>query len=192
MEMRKPYKSGVTVLQKRNIYEGLVGTKAKTVAFTALMSALVVVMSFPPLAIPLSVGAFTTSFHFFQLPIFICAILAGPWAGLLSGAVGGLYMGITRIPFIIGGIALLGACTGLLAKRFRPILACLFGWSIQVPYVIITDYVWFTNPFFMGISTNAAWGLILPIIVNLGLQAAICAVLADIIVHFTRKAGVAF
>ena len=167
-------------------------TKTKTLAFTALMSALAVVMSIPPLAIPLSLGAFTTSFHFFQLPIFICAILAGPWAGLLSGAVGGLYMGVTRIPFIIGGIALLGGFTGLFSKKFRPVIACLLGFLIQIPYVAVTDYVWFTFPFFLGLSSDAALGLIVPILANLGLQAAVCAVLADVIVHFARRAGATF
>jgi len=82
--------------------------KAKTVAFVALMAALANVMSLPPLAIPLPLGPFTSSIHFFQLAIFLCGILAGPWAGLLGGAVGGLYMSLTRIPFVAGGIAILG------------------------------------------------------------------------------------
>jgi hypothetical protein len=84
-------------------------------------------MSLLPLAIPLPLGAFTSSIHFFQLAIFLCGILAGPWAGLLSGAAGSLYMGMTKIPFIVGGIALLGACAGLFAKRFRTVTACLLA-----------------------------------------------------------------
>jgi uncharacterized membrane protein len=162
--------------------------KAKTIAFVALMAALANVMSIPPLAIPLPLGTFTSSIHFFQLAIFLSGILAGPMAGLLSGAVGSLYMGITRIPFVIGGIAILGACTGLFAKKFRPVTACLLAWVVQAPYVILTDYVWFT--YFVGNPSSVALSLIAPIMMNLGLQAVVCAVLADVIVHFVRKAGI--
>jgi uncharacterized membrane protein len=162
--------------------------KAKTVAFVAVMAALANVMSAPPLAIPLTLGTFTSSIHFFQLAIFLCGILAGPWAGLLSGAVGSLYMGITRIPFIVVGIALLGVCTGLFAKKFRPVIACLLAWLVQAPYIFVTDYVWFA--YFVGTSSEAALGLLTPIMVNLGLQALVCAFLADVIVHYVRKVGI--
>ena len=162
--------------------------KAKIVAFTALMAALANVMSLPPLAIPLQFGGFTSAFHFFQLPIFLSGILAGPWAGLVSGLVGSLYMGVTRIPFVIGGIAILGASAGLFAKRVRPVFAGLLAWLVQAPYVLVTDYVWFT--LFVGNSPSVAWSIILPIMINLSLQALVCAALADIIVHFTKRAGI--
>lgn len=164
--------------------------KAKTVAFVAVMAALANVLSFPPFAIPLQFGAFPSSIHFFQVAIFICAILAGPLAGLIAGTIGGLYMGITRIPFVIGGIAILGVCCGLMAKKFRPFIACLLAFLIQVPYVLITDYLWFT--YFMGASSAAAWAIIVPIIAVLSLETLICAVLAEIIVHYIRKAGFRF
>ena len=163
-------------------------TRARTIAFVALMAALANVMSIPPLAIPLPLGPFTSSIHFFQLAIFLCGILAGPWAGLLGGAIGGLYMSITRIPFVIGGIAILGASAGLFAKKFRPVFASLLAWLVQAPYILITDYVWFT--FFVGNSSAVALGLLLPIMINLALQAIICAVLADIIVHYLKRAGI--
>src|SRR3972149_6437006 len=118
--------------------------KAKTVAFVALMAALANVMSIPPLAIPLPLGPFTSSIHFFQLAIFLCGILAGPWAGLLGGAVGGLYMSATRIPFVLGGIAILGGSAGLFAKKFRPAIAGSLAWLRQGAYGLGTEYVWFT------------------------------------------------
>jgi uncharacterized membrane protein len=161
--------------------------KAKTLAFVAVMAALANVMSIPPLAISIPLGPFTASIHFFQLAIFLCAILAGPWAGLFSGAVGSLYMSITRIPFIIGGIAILGACTGLFAKKFRPVTACLLAWVVQAPYIFVTDYVWFT--YFLGNAPAVALSILTPIMVTLGLEAVVCAVLADVIVHYVRKAG---
>jgi uncharacterized membrane protein len=162
--------------------------KTKTIAFIALMAALANVMSLPPLAIPLQIGGYTSAIHFFQLAIFICGILAGPYAGLLSGAIGSLYMGISRIPFVIGGIAILGFAVGLFARRFRPVFAGLLAWLVQAPYVLVTDYVWFT--LFVGNSSAAAWAIIAPIMINLTLQSVVCAVLADIIIHYLKRAGI--
>jgi uncharacterized membrane protein len=162
--------------------------KAKTVAFTALMAALANVMSIPPLAIPLQLGGFTSAIHFFQLPVFLAGILAGPWAGLVAGAVGGVYMSLTRIPFVIGGIAILGYSAGFFAKKTRPLFAGLLAWLVQAPYVLATDYIWFT--LFAGNSPAVAWAIILPIMVNLSLQTLVCAVFADIIIHFIKRAGI--
>ena len=165
-------------------------TKTKTITFTALMAALAYVMSTPPLTIPIPIGTFTTTIHFFQLPIYLCAILAGPYAGAISGAIGSLYMSTTKIPFITGGIAILGATTGILAKKLRPLYAGTLAWLIQAPYTIITDYIWFTQ--FAGTPSTVAWGLIIPIMANLTLQALICATLADIIIHYIKRAGITF
>ena len=164
--------------------------KAKTVAFVALMAALANVMSIPPLAVPLPLGGFTSSVHFFQLAIFLCGILAGPWAGLLGGAVGGLYMSVTKIPFVVGGIAILGCSVGLFGKKVRPVFAGLLAWLVQAPYVLVTDYVWFT--LFVGTSSAAAWTLLAPIMINLTLQAVVCAILADIIIHYIKRAKISF
>jgi len=164
--------------------------KTKTIAFVALMAALANVMSLPPLAIPLQIGGYTSAIHFFQLAIFLCGILAGPYAGLVSGVVGSLYMSVTRIPFVVGGIAILGFSVGFLAKKVRPLFAGLLAWLIQAPYVLVTDYLWFT--LFAGNSPAVAWALITPIMVNLTLQAVICAVLADVIIHYLKRVGVNF
>ena len=164
--------------------------KAKTVAFTALMAALANVMSVPPLAVPLPLGGFTSSVHFFQLAIFLCGILAGSWAGVLGGAVGGLYMSVTKIPFVVGGIAILGGSVGLFAKKVRPVFAGLLAWLVQAPYVLVTDYVWFT--LFAGTSSAIAWGLVIPIMIILTLEALVCAVLADVIIHYIKRAGISF
>lgn len=155
--------------------------KAKTVAFIALMAALANIMSVPPLAVPLPLVGFTSSVHFFQLAIFLCGILAGPWAGVLGGAVGGLYMSVTKIPFVVGGIAILGGSVGLFAKKVRPVFAGLLAWLVQAPYVLVTDYIWFT-----------AWGPVIPIMIILTLEALVCAVLADVIIHYIKRAGISF
>jgi uncharacterized membrane protein len=182
------YKPGVTETLRRNTSQRFTHVKAKTVAFVALMAALANVMSFPPLAIPLPLGTFTSSIHFFQLAIFLAAILAGPWAGLLSGAVGSLYMSVTRVPFIVGGIAILGGCTGLFAKKLRPVTASLLAFLVQLPYVLVTDYFWFT--YFLGNPPAVALSILALIVVTLGLEAVACAILADVIVHYLKKAGI--
>src|SRR4030066_1621847 len=187
--LRKTLKFSVTNSQNCNTRDRSAEmAKAKTIAFVALMAALANVMSLPPIAIPLPLGPFTSSIHFFQLAIFLCGILAGPWAGLLGGAVGGLYMSVTRIPFVIGGIAILGGSAGLFAKRFRPAIAGSLAWLVPAPYVLVTDYVWFT--LFSGTSSVVALGLLLPIMVTLTLEAIVCAILADIIVHYLKRAGI--
>jgi hypothetical protein len=97
-------------------------------------------------------------------------------------------MSVTKIPFVISGIVLLGFSVGLFAKKVRPVFAGLLAWLVQAPYVLVTDYVWFT--LFVGTSPAAAWALLAPITINLTLQAIICAVLAEIIVHYVKRAGI--
>jgi uncharacterized membrane protein len=162
--------------------------KARLLTLVALMAALANVMSLPPLAIPLQIGGFASSLHFFQLAIFLCGIIAGSWAGLVGGIVGSLYMGVTRIPFVVGGVAILGFSVGFFAKRTRPFFAGLLAWVVQAPYVLVTDYLWFTV--FMGNSSPVAWAIITPIMMNLTLQVIICAILTDIIIHYLKRSGV--
>lgn len=163
---------------------------AKIVAFTALMAALANVLSVPPLAIPLPLAGFISSIHFSQIAIFLAGSIGGPWAGLVSGAVGGIYMGVTRIPFVVGGIALLGVSVGLFSKRVRPVFACSLAWLVQAPYVLVTDYVWFT--YFVQMPSAAALGVIAPIMLTLTLEAIVGAVLADVILNYVKRAGIRF
>jgi len=162
--------------------------KTRVLAFTALMAALANVLSVPPLAIPITFSGFESSVHFFQLAIFLAGILAGPWSGLVAGAVGSLYMSVSKIPFIVGGIAVLGGSAGLFAKKVRPVFAGLLAFLVQAPYTLVTDYVWFT--LFVGKPSAVAWAIITPIMISLTLQAVVCAILADIIIHYIKRAGI--
>ncbi len=107
---------------------------------------------------------------------------------MVGGIVGSLYMGLTRIPFVVGGVAILGFSVGFLAKRTRPFFAGLLAWVVQAPYVLVTDYLWFTV--FMGNSSPVAWAIITPIMMNLTLQVIICAILTDIIIHHLKRSGI--
>jgi len=162
--------------------------KTRVLTFTAVMAALANILSLPLFTIPLQLGGFTSAVHFFQLAIFLCGILAGPWAGLLGGAVGGLYMSATKIPFVLGGIAILGGSAGLFAKKVSPVSAGLLAWLVQAPYVLVTDYVWFT--LFAGMSSAIAWTIVTPIMISLTLEAIVCAILANIIIHYVKRAGI--
>lgn len=162
--------------------------KAKTLTLIALFAALANVLSLPPLAISLQIGGFTSALHFFQLSIFLCGIIAGPWAGFVCGIIGSLYMGLAKIPFVIGGIAILGFSMGFFAKRVRPFFAGLLAWLVQAPYVLITDYLWFT--FFTGNSSAVAFSIIMPLMVSLTFQTVICAILADVIGNYLKRVGI--
>jgi len=97
-------------------------------------------------------------------------------------------MSVTKIPFVVGGIAILGGSVGLFAKKVRPVFAGLLAWLVQAPYVLVTDYVWFT--LFAGKSSAIAWGLVIPIMINLTLEALVCAILVDVIIHYIKRAGI--
>lgn len=150
------------------------------------MAALANVLSLPPIALPITPEI---TLHFSQLPIFIAGILTGPVGGLMTGAVGGLYMSFAKIPFIVGGLGILGLANGLFNKRVRPLYAGFLAWLVQAPYVAITDYVWF------AISTprtpQAAWALVTSIMTVLTIEAAICSALAEVIVRYLKRTRIA-
>lgn len=164
--------------------------RAKILAFAAVMAALSNILSVEPFAIPIAAGPFSSKIHFTQLPIFISGILGGPWAGLLTGAVGGLYMGLTMIPFVIGGLALLGVSAGLFAKKLRPLFSGILAWCVQAPYVFVTDYVWFTS--FLSMPSPAALTALSVILTKLTVEAVISSALAEILIHYIKRAGFAF
>lgn len=163
-------------------------TKALTVA--ALMAALANILSTEVLTIPIVIGPFASKIHLTQLPIFISAALAGPVAGLLTGAIGGLYMSYTvGIPFIVGGLAILGFSAGVLARRLNVhlLLSSLCAWCIQAPYVFITDYVWFV--FSKLMPSSIALTVITTILINLTIEAIIASIIATMIAHYVKRLG---
>lgn len=164
--------------------------KNKALALAAVMGALANILAFPPIAIPIAVGGFESSIHFSQIPIFLGGVLAGPLYGMIVGAIGGLFMGAVRpgIPFIFAGLAILGWANGVFAKKLKPSLSGILAWCVQAPYVVITDYVWFT--LFMEKNPAATWTILTTIMIKLTIEAIISAVLADILVHYIRKAGI--
>jgi riboflavin transporter FmnP len=160
--------------------------KTKTLLFIALMATLAIVLSFPPIAVPITPEI---TVHFSQLPIFLAGILTGAAGGLMTGAIGGLYMGLSKIPFIIGGLAILGLATGFFSKRVRPLYAGLLAWLVQAPYVVVTDYVWLA--IFLGRTSQAAWAFVTPIMMVLTIEAIISSALAEVLVRYLKRTRIA-
>ncbi|MGD8505212.1 MAG: ECF transporter S component [Candidatus Bathyarchaeota archaeon] len=179
------------MLEYVTLIRGWALRQAKVLAFAAVMAALSLILSMPPFAIPISVGSFSSEIHFSQLPIFISGILAGPWAGLLTGAIGGLYMSFEKIPFIVGGLAILGVSAGLFAKKFRPLFSGIFAWCVQAPYVFVTDYIWFTDLTNM-MPPAVALTAVSTILIKLTIEAVISSAIVQILIPYIKRAGVTF
>jgi uncharacterized membrane protein len=164
----------------------------KKLVFASLMAALSNILSLPPFIIPIAVGPFSTSIHFTQLPIFLSGVIAGPWAGLLTGGVGGLYMSYSAgIPFIVGGLALLGASAGYASKKLgiNPFFSSLIAFCVQAPYVFLTDYLWFTLTGLM--PSTVARNVVTSIVLKLSIEAVIAATLVSVITASVKRAGIA-
>jgi thiamine transporter ThiT len=163
--------------------------KTKIVVFAALMAALANVLSVEPFVIPIVLGPFVSRIHLSQLPIFLSGCLAGPWAGLVTGAVGGIYMSVTAVPFIVGGLGLLGFSSGFFSKRvgLRPVLASVLAWCVQAVYVSVTDYFWFTAV--SGMPHPVAVGVVSNILIKLTVEAVISSVLVEWLIFSIRRSG---
>ena len=99
------------------------------------------------LILPNYVGMFkyTTIFglriHFFQILIFLAAMLYGPLGGALSGAIGSVYVAFAlNNPYIIIGNIILGLFTGIFYRmKFHLVIAAFLAYLIQMPWLYITD-----------------------------------------------------
>ena len=85
---------------------------------------------------------FGFTIHFFQLAIFLAAAIYGPSGGLLSGAIGSAYSAIAMSnPYIAVGNAILGFFAGLFMRYgLNLVLAVALAFTIQLPWLILTDY----------------------------------------------------
>jgi len=145
-------------------------SRSRLVAFTAMISALTVVLSV--LTVPF---LFTSRIHFFQVGVLLAGVAGGPISGLITGSIGGLYMATTRSdPTIVVGNALLGLSAGIFARKLRPVLAGLFAWLfIQAPWVYITGTYIFQVP---AIAMQTILAL-------LTVEGIICASVVDVLIN---------
>ncbi len=80
--------------------------------------------------------------HFFQLAIFMAALIYGPIGGLVAGGVGSVYSAfLVSNPYLVIGNMLLGFFVGLFVKYgFNVILSVLLAFLIQLPWLVLTDF----------------------------------------------------
>jgi len=109
--------------------------------------------------------------HFFQIAVFIAALIYGPKGGLLSGLVGSLYPAfIMSNPYIVIGNAILGFFVGLFVRyNLNTIIAVMLAYCIQLPWLIITDYY----------LVNLPISLILRLILALAISNLVWAIVAN-------------
>jgi uncharacterized membrane protein len=166
-------------------------TDTRVITLVAVLAALTNILSLQFLTIPLVIGPFNSSVHFAQLPIFLSGILAGPWAGFVTGFIGGIYMSYsTGIPFIIGGLGILGLMAGVFTHRFQlyPAVAAGLAWCVQAPYVFVTDYIWFIASRTM--PPEVAMTIVSSILLKLTVETIISAVLSAVLVKYLQRLGV--
>lgn len=169
------------------MYLKVQSNKAKTIAFVAMMIALSNILSVPPFVIPVAIGTLNSNIHLTQVPILLSGILAGPWAGLVTGALGGLYMSLSsEIPFVVGGLAILGFASGVLAnrRRIKPIYSGILAWLVQAPYVFFTDYLWFT--YSRALPSSVALTTVMAVLLKLTIEALIASVLSAAVVSYVK------
>lgn len=99
------------------------------------------------LLLPNYIGMFqyTTIFglriHFFQIMIFLAAMIYGPLGGALSGAVGSVYVAMAlHNPYVVVGNIILGLFTGIFYRKgLHLIIAAFLAYLIQMPWLYVTD-----------------------------------------------------
>jgi LytS/YehU family sensor histidine kinase len=163
----------------------------RVITLVAVLAALANILSLQFLTIPLVIGPFNSAVHFTQLPIFLSGILAGPWAGFVTGVIGGLYMSYSAgIPFIIGGLGLLGLMTGVFSHKLQlyPAVASGLAWCVQAPYVFVTDYFWFISTGMM--PSEVAMTVVTSILVKLTVETIISAAMSAILVKYLQRVRV--
>jgi uncharacterized membrane protein len=145
---------------------------ARLVGLTAVLSALTIVLSL--LTIPFLFGS---RIHFFQTGIMLAGATGGPFSGLVTGLIGGLYMASVRSdPTIVIGNGLLGLFVGIFSIRLRPLYAGVLAWVlIQAPWVF------FTGTFIFGVPAVAMQVILLLLTV----EDIVCAAAVDALTtHF--------
>jgi LytS/YehU family sensor histidine kinase len=141
---------------------------SRFVAFTAIMTAVAVVLS--ALSVPFLLGV---RIHFFQVAIMLAGVIGGPVSGFVAGGVGGIYTAaLMSNPTIIVGNALLGIFTGIFVRKMRPVLAGILAWVfIQAPWLYLSEtYI-----------LNVPGSVMQTILLTLTVEDIICAAITDVL-----------
>jgi len=101
-------------------------------------------------------------------------------------------MSFTAIPFIVGGLGLLGFSAGIFARRLklRPFFSAVLAWCVQAPYVFATDYAWFAYTKFM--PPPVALATVTTILIKLMVEAIVASALVEVLVPYIKRSGLTF
>jgi riboflavin transporter FmnP len=152
---------------------------ARLVAFTTISSTLTILLAL--LSFPFLLGV---RIHFFQLGIFLAGCIGGPVSGLVTGAIGGAYIGLIRNdPTILIGNGLLGLFTGLFARKLRPAIAAIAAW-----FLIQAPWTYMTGTFVLGVAAP----VMQLILVLLTTEDIACALLIDFLQNHFQLSQIVF
>ncbi|MBS3098146.1 hypothetical protein J4209_05110 [Candidatus Woesearchaeota archaeon] len=100
--------------------------------------------------------------HFFQYLIFLAAIIYGPLGGAISGLFGSFYTALAlHNPYVIVGNIILGFMAGFFVRhKLNVILAVLAAYSIQLPWL------WVTDIYFAGMPVKAVQGIVIALLIS--------------------------
>ena len=100
--------------------------------------------------------------HFFQVAVFIAALIYGPTGGLMSGLIGSAYSAfLTGNPYIAIGNAILGFFVGFFVRyKMHTIIAVLLAYIIQLPWLILTDH------FLVNLPMGFIWRLVIALFIS--------------------------
>ena len=107
--------------------------------------------------------------HFFQIAIFLAAIIYGPKGGALAGLVGSTYSAFLMTnPYIILGNVILGFFVGLFVRyEMNVVVAVVLAYIIQLIWLVPTDLFLIGMPMIILknlvialLISNIIWGLV--------------------------------
>ncbi len=158
---------------------------ARLIAFISLMGALGNVLALFSIPIPSPLPYPRIELCFSSFATLFVAVVIGPIAGAITGALGTILTTI-RIgnPFIPIGHLILGYVTGRLARKFRPIIACLLGEVAESPWI------WFSVIFWAHIVAKVPLSILIPIIIVINIKAFIDVFISSLIVELILRGGI--
>ena len=142
-------------MQNKNIF--YLNYNFKTISMLILLTILPNLLGMINLPI-----VFGFKIHLFQYAIFIAAMTYGPLGGLISGGFGSMFSAfVMHNPYIVVGNMILGFVIGLLVrKKLNIILAVLIAYTIQMPWLFVTDV------YLVGMPISVVYSLMIALLIS--------------------------
>lgn len=117
--------------------------------------------------------------HFFQYAIFLAAILYGPIGGMVSGAVGSVYVAMALgNPYIVVGNVILGFVFGLFVRlKWNLVISVLAAYAIQLVWLIPSDI------YLAHMPVNVVWMVVFSLLISNVIFVSLAGMTAEKIKH---------